>query len=210
MKFFISILLIGFSMFSCSSKDNEEDFWNWFSSNQERIYKFENNQEEVFDELHEKLIEIDSNLVFEFSKIRKDSTREFIISADGITESFPAVIKLVEKAPKLKKWEVKAFRQRNSGDGLQIVYDDSLKIAYDDIYFRHKKKLGKLDIELNIRNYRESAEMMNATYILLDGLIGEYDMVTKINGIEWRKLEETQKDSLYKIIKLREIVDSLK
>lgn len=197
-------------MYSCSSTEKEEDFWNWFSSNRERIYKFEDNQEEIFDELSGKLKEIDSNIVFEFSKIRKDSTREFTISADGITASFPAVIKLVEKAPKLKRWEIKAFRQRNLGDDLEIIYGDSLKIAYDDIYFRYRKNSGKLDIELNIRNYRESPEMTNASYILLDGLIGEYDMQTKIGSIEWRKLEETKKDSLYKIIKLRKIVDDLK
>jgi len=207
---FISILLLALSIFSCSSKEKEEDFWNWFSSNQERIYKFENNQEEIFDELQGKLIEIDSNLVFEFSKIRKDGTREFIVSADGIIASFPAVIKLVEKAPKFKKWEIKAFRQRNKGDDLQIVYDDSLKVAYDDIYFRYKKNLDKLDVELNIRNYRESASMNNAVYILLDGLIGEYDMETKIGGIEWRKLDETKKDSLYKIIQLPKMIDNLK
>jgi hypothetical protein len=208
MKPFISILLIGLFIFSCSPKEKEEDFWNWFSSNQERIYKFENNQQEIFDELHGRLKEIDSNLVFEFGKIRKDSTREFIISADGITSSFPAVIKLVEKAPKLKKWEIKAFRQRNSGDHLRIVYDDSLEIAYDDVFFRYKNNSGKLDLELNIRNYRESADMNNAAYILLDGLIGEYDMETKIGGIEWRKLDETKKDSLYKIIELRTIIDN--
>lgn len=210
MKSFAIILLIGTLMVSCSSKEKEEDFWNWFSSNQERIYKFENNREEVFDELQGKLIEIDSNLVFEFGEIQKDSTRELIISADGIVASFPAVIKLVEKAPKFKKLQIKAFRQRNSGDYFSIVYDDSLKIAYDDIYFRYTKNSGKLDIELNIRNYRESADMNNATYILLDGLIGEYDMETKIGGIEWKKLEETKKDSLYKIIQLRKFVDDLK
>jgi hypothetical protein len=167
MKTFALILLIGTLMFSCSSKEKEEDFWNWFSSNQERIYKFENNREEIFDELQGKLIEIDSNLVFEFGEIQKDSTRELIISADGIIASFPEVIKLVEKAPKFKKLQIKAFRQRNSGDDFRIVYDDSLKIAYDD-------------------------------------------METKIGGIEWKKLEETKKDSLYKITQLRKFVDDLK
>ena len=48
--------------------------------------------------------------------------------------------------------QIKAFRQRNSGDDFRIVYDDSLKIAYDDIYFRPTKNSDKLDIELNIRN----------------------------------------------------------
>jgi len=209
---FFLFLLITFSILlnSCVSKEKNEDFWKWFSENQNEIYKFENNQEEIFDELQSKLIEIDSNLVFEFSPIHKDSTREFIISADGITESFPAVIKLVNVAPKFRKWKIKAFRQRNPGDSLQIVYDDSLKVAYEDIYFRYSKDSDKIGIELNIQNYKDSPDFNNAVYILLDGLIGEYDMETKISWIEIKKLEKRKIDSLYKIVELRKIVDDLK
>lgn len=205
-------LSITFSIFlnSCTSKEKNEDFWKWFSENQNELYKFENNQEEIFDELHGKLIEIDSNLVFEFSPIRKDSTREFTISADGITESFPAVIKLVNAAPKFRKWKIKAFRQRNPGDDLEIVYDGSLKISYEDIYFRYSKDSDKIGIELNIQNYKDSPNVNNAIYILLDGLIGEYDMETKISWIEIKKLEERKIDSLYRIVELRKIVDDLK
>jgi hypothetical protein len=148
--------------------------------------------------------------VFEFSPIHKDSTREFIISADGITESFPAVIKLVNVAPKFRKWKIKAFRQRNPEDSLQIVYDDSLKVAYEDIYFRYSKDSDKIGIELNIQNYKDSPDFNNAVYILLDGLIGEYDMETKISWIEIKKLEKRKIDSLYKIVELRKIVDDLK
>ena len=51
--------------------------------------------------------------------------------------------------------------------------------------------------------------LYEAVYILLDGLIGEYDMETKISWIERKKLDESKADSLYKIIKLRDIVDEL-
>lgn len=209
--FSILLLTISVLLNSCVSKENKnEDFWKWFSENQNKLYTFENNQDAIFDELHGKLIAIDSNLVFEFGPVHKDSTREFTISADGLTESFPAVIQLVNAAPKFRKWKIKAFRQRNSVEDLEIVYDDTLKVAYDDIYFRYSKDSDKIGIELNIRNYKDSPNLDNAVYILLDGLIGEYDMETKISWIERKKLEETKIDSLYQIVELRKIVDDLK
>ena len=101
------------------------------------------------------------------------------------------------------------FRQRIPGDEIEIKYDN-FKISYDDIYFRYSKELGKIGLELNIRDYKETPEFINATYVLLDGLIGEYDMETKVDWIERKSLDETKIDSLYKLVELREIIDDLK
>ena len=207
----ISTLLISMIIFnSCTKKDKNEIFWEWFSKNEDKYFHFEdNNQEQLFNELHQKLIKIDSNLVFEFGPIKSNNTRELSISADGLIESFPSVIELVKKAPKLDKWKINSFRQRIADDEIELKYDD-FKISYDDIYFRYSNESNKIGIELNIRSYKETPEFINATYILLDGLIGEYDMETKIDWIERKSLDESKIDSLYKIVELRDIVDELK
>jgi hypothetical protein len=206
------VLIIGiviiFNFISCRDKDF--DFWNWFSKNQIGLYHYEKDQQILFDELTQRLKSIDSNLVFEFSPIRADSIREFTISADGLKESFPTVIKLVEKAPKIPKWEINAFRQRVAGDGIQIVYDDSVKISYNDMYFRYTENAGRIDLELNIKNYKKESGFDNAVFILLDALIGEYDMETRISGIDRKLLDESKLDSLHRIVELRDIVDNLK
>src|ERR1700733_10250810 len=100
--------------------DKQTEFWKWFIKNQEAIYHFEDDQETIFGQLSEKLKAINANLAFEFSPVRKDGTREFCISADGVKASFPDVIALVEKAPDLPSWEIYAFRQRVPGDGIKI------------------------------------------------------------------------------------------
>lgn len=208
----IIVLILGIALIGklLIQKDKDVEFWKWFSQNQNELYHNEKNQQILFDELTKKLKNIDSNLTFEFSPIHADSIREFTISADGLKESFPTVMRLLDKAPKMPKWKINAFRQRVPGDGIQIAYDDSLKISYDDIYFRYVKDSGKIDLELYIRNYKRKSGFDNAVFILLDALIGEYDMETRISGIDRKLLDESKPDSLHRIVELRGIVDKLK
>ena len=198
---------MSFSIFNKESK--EEKFWNWFEKNQETYYSEIENleiREKIFNELSKNLKKINEDLVFEFSPIHKNNIREFTISAEGIKDLFPVVEKLIEKAPKLKNWKFNAFRQRISGDEFEIQYGD-LKIGYSDIYYRSEDDNGKLGIELNIRNFDGKGQTQNAIYILLDGLIGEYDVTTKIGWIEWVKLNENEKENLKPIIELRNEID---
>lgn len=204
------ISLLGFYGCSSNQKDKEDKFWSWFAKNQDYYYDQESNKDGNYSDLTEKLNEIDSNLVYEFSPIHDNGIKELTISADGLKESFPSVIKLVEKAPKIKKWKINAFRQRVPGDHLKILYDDTISIAYDDIYFTHKEENDKLKIELYIKNYKAESSFDNAVFILLDQLIGEYDTETQLGLIERKRLDETKIDPLYKFVRLREVVDSFK
>jgi len=190
----------------------EEDFWKWFAKNEKFIYEnIENKdkQEKLFDDISSRLHKIDENLVFEFSPIHENKIREFSVSADGIKESFPAVEKLISISPKIVNWQFSAFRQRVPSDDLTLDFG-KFKIGYDDIYFRHSTSNNELGIELNIRNYDESAQMQNAIYILLDSLLGEYDVTMNIDWIEWIKLDENNVENLNKLTNLRELIDSRK
>ena len=202
---------MGFSLFNKQSK--EEKFWDWFSKHQKEFYNGIENleiREKIFNNLSSELKKIHNDLVFEFSPIRENGIREFIISAEGIKELFPIVKKLVEIAPEIENWEFKAFRQRVSGDDFEIQYGD-LKIGYQDIYFRYQDgEYGKIGIELNIRNYEGNGQTQNAIYILLDGLIGEYDMTMGIDWIEWIKLDENNIENLNPITSLRTLIDQKK
>jgi len=78
------------------SKSKEEQFWAWFAKNADRYLHFEDDTDRLFDALEAELRKIDPHLVFEFSDILDDGSREFFISADGIVGSFPAVTNLVK------------------------------------------------------------------------------------------------------------------
>jgi len=198
--------------FNIFKSNPEEDFWKWFTKNEKFIYENlenKNKQEKLFDDISSRLHKIDENLVFEFSPIHENKIREFSISADGIKESFPAVEKLIAISPKIKNWQFNAFRQRVPSNDLTLDFGE-FQIGYDDIYFRHSTSDNELGIELNIRNYDESAQMQNAIYVLLDGLLGEYDVTMNIDWIEWVKLDEKNLDNLDKLTELRNLVDSRK
>lgn len=202
---------MGFSLFNKQQK--EDKFWSWFSKNQETYYNEIENleiREKIFNDLSIELKKVHQDLVFEFSPIRENGIREFTVSAEGIKELFPTVEKLIEKAPKIKNWKFNAFRQRVPGDEFEIQYGD-FKIGYSDIYFRYVDgEYGKLGIELNIRDYDGNGQTQNAIYILLDGLIGEYDITMGIDWIEWVKLDESNIKNLNPITSLRTFIDQKK
>ncbi len=213
MNIFIkTIILTGLLMFNVFSNSKKENrFWEWFMKNQDTYYnKIEDLEvrEKIFDDLSNELHKIHEDLVFEFSPIHKNGNREFTISADGLKELFPYVENLVKAAPKLNNWKINAFRQPVPGDGLQLQMGE-WKVSYSDIFFRYADDNDKIGIELNIRGYDSTGSSQNAVYILLDGLIGEYNVVTKISWIDWVKLDEAKADSLIPLIELRDLIKKL-
>ncbi len=201
---------MGCSLFNKQSK--EEKFWNWFTKNQETYYKEIENieiREQIFDKLSNKLQKVQSDLVFELSPVHKNGVRVLTVSADGIKENFPSVIKLINNAPKIENWQFHAFRQRIFDDEIELNFGE-FKISYDDLYFKYQETKRELGIELNIRNYNGKPEMQNAIYILLDNLIGEYDTTIEIGWIDWKKLDENKIDKVIPILKLRDLIDKRK
>jgi hypothetical protein len=193
------------------TSNKKKEFWKWFKKKQKELYHFENNQEALFNELSVKLKGVNENLVFEFSPIRGDCVREFSISADGIKDLFPFVIEMIELAPDLINWEFYAFKQRVPGDDITINFGKDIKLSYSDIYFRYGEDEDQISIELNIRNYSPDIHAFkSATYILLYGLIGEYDMETHISWIDFVILDEGNIDKLYPLVYLRDLVDLAK
>jgi len=193
-------------------KTKEELFWDWFLKNEAELYYGTDNErdrERIFDGLTKKIKAIDSNLAFEFSPIRANETKEFIVSADGMKESFGNVVSLIDKSPEHDHWEFLAFRQPNAGDGLSIKMGD-FEIGYEDIFFRYAIEDEILNVELNIRGFDGSSHQQNAIFILLDSLLGEYDTTMEIGYIDWKVLEEEKIDNFYPFIELRKVISNRK
>ncbi len=188
-------------------------FWDWFEDNEDKYFKGIEEvelQEELFDMLSAHLNKVGEGLCFEFGPVTKENKRQFVLSADGIKDVFPLVIELVSNAPDLKKWDIKAFRQRVKNPGqFKIRYAD-LEIGYDDIYFRYIAD-EEFGVELNVRNLdMNNNTMVNCIYILLDNLLGEYDTTMTISWIDWKVLEEDSIEHLIPVIELRDIIDDYK
>ncbi|MED3729634.1 hypothetical protein ACT6P6_23675 [Priestia endophytica] len=97
----------------CKRKLTAKEFWTWFEQNCEDYFQLDKDKYGIlFNRLASKLSRYHPDLVFEFNAEIDKGRRESIIRADGITSAFPAVMRLVEAALPLEKFNVIAFRQR--------------------------------------------------------------------------------------------------
>ena len=189
-------------------KDVLRDFWHWFKKHEAKFYWFEEDQPKLFSAMHKKLKEIHPDLTFEIGPV-ESGIRDFTVSADGIKEAFPYVMQLVDRAPEIRNWRVKAFRQRIPGDDLAVQLGEEIKVGFSDIFFSHRLDGDSLlDLQLHIRNFQDSANFRGAVMILLDALIGEYDVEMKIGRIDLFDLAGTDPATLSPIIRLRTLVDA--
>lgn len=185
-------------------------FWKWFQTHEDEIFHFESNQDEVFDKLTRRLQRIHSDLVFEFSSV-SNGKREFTVSAGGIRAVFPEVTKLVREAPAFSRWQVIAFRQRQDIPNIRC---GDKELDRDALYFDYVPADGKIDLTVFIpgmstASKEEIVGLKTIGYLTLDSLIGEFDVETKIAGIE---LVDTSRYPERRRIALREltkIVDQL-
>lgn len=188
-------------------KDVLRDFWHWFKKHEEKFFRFEDDQPKLFSAIHKKLKEIHTNLTFEIGPV-EDGVRDFTISADGIRDAFPFVVQLVDRAPEFSRWRIRAFRQRIPGDDLAVQLGEEVQVGFRDIFFSHRLNSNSLiDLELYIRNYQDSDNFKGAVMILLDALIGEYDMEMKVDRLDFRELVQEDIPSLSPIVLLRSLID---
>lgn len=186
------VMIMAFSLFSSSVKKSPEaTFWAWFEANQDMLFHFERDQEGTFDKLNAAMAKVHPDITFEFGP-DKNGKREFVISADGLRDAFPAVEALHASAPSLPRWTFIKFRPRRSAMTIQI---GNVKLEPADIEVAIEADGNKAGFTVFVRGYNEpqSQQYNQAAFIMLDQSIGEYDMETKVGFIEVHPFEaETQ------------------
>jgi hypothetical protein len=172
----------------------ESRFWSWFSKNSDRLYHFDKDQEAIFDELSTALKEYKDGIVFEISA-EKDKCREFILSADGISDLFPHVSALAKAAPVFKKWKIMPFRPRMADYTRFSLEYAGYKFEPNSIWFHSRTEDDSFDVIFYHSGLIEEDrnKFVSGTYILLDMAIGEYDVVTGIRYIDHQVLPDNPK-----------------
>ncbi|MBS1994790.1 MAG: hypothetical protein JSS86_00710 [Cyanobacteria bacterium SZAS LIN-2] len=187
----IGATISGLLLFLSACADTRQDrFWAWFQANENRLYHFEIDQEHTFDLLGAQLARVDPNLTFEFSPVRGDGTREFIISAGGIRSAFPAVETLYASAPKLARWKWIKFRPRRVP--ISDISFNGRTVRAADVKFRSYRDGSRLGLLLFVDGYNDADKKFygQACYLILDEALGEYAVETQIGAIEVRGLTD--------------------
>jgi hypothetical protein len=175
-----------------STEERLARFWRWFAANSERLQDFESDREAKFEEVAAELHRVHDGLTFAFGPVGEGG-REFVVSADGVREVFPAVQALVAAAPPLPGWRVVAFRPRESArESAQIQMGD-VKLGMEDVWFKARPDRGKVGLTLYVRglspnDVQQGEILKQAAFIFLDHVLGEYDVETKVGAIDWKAL----------------------
>jgi hypothetical protein len=177
------------------NKQNElkkiEDFWSWFNLNNKK-YLFLNQidseevKEKLLDDFNIELHKYCENLFFEIGG-HLDQTQELIITAEGNKEYFQKVDDLVASAPKIKDWDIVAFKPpMDKGFIINIEgkeFDPS-KIIF--IPLNNKDRPTAIGMHVCYPDYidKERNLFATGTYLMLDTLLGEKSSTLDIDYLD--------------------------
>ncbi|MBS4221879.1 hypothetical protein [Lederbergia citrea] len=181
--------LVMFNKGNLHLKHSYNEFWKWFFEHSDEYFHLnEENLEAAFPTIEKQLLKINPALTFEFSVDLIDGKREFIISADGNLDAFPAVEKLAMAAPVMENFKVIAFRQREEASDIQI---GDVYLKPENMFFTYTRLDGLLDLDIYLKDSATNDDdCLTAAFILLDAIVGEYDLAVKVGDIEFRPYEE--------------------
>jgi hypothetical protein len=185
----------------------EGRFWSWFAANADEIGTITSGDNPLVEKLSDEVKRVHQDLVFEVGKA-KDGTHEIIISADGIKAVIPHVETLVSTAPQIRGWRALAFRPRM--EGVQLEFN-GMRLSQESIYFTAEPSGDKLDLILYLDGLTQTnaRQLMHACFLMLDAAIGEYDVMTRIDGIDFAPLIEAD-GKQRPLTELPRVVDKLK
>lgn len=192
-------------------KSPESVFWAELKKIESKLTDPNQDLYELIQELNKKVKDYNSGLVTEIS-VLKDGKRNVVISADGISDMFPVVETLVSAAPKFDNINVIAFRPRKPGFKNHGIKYRGIELNSGNVSFIAAKRDGCFDLALFHPEYEgENKEAaIGASYILLDAMLGEYDVVKGIRYIDFRVSPPEGIGQPHEITNLPLILDKVK
>lgn len=184
----VLITVLGFAI-GPAQATQRSDFWDWFQDNTEFLTQYDSKAGAVTRALGGRLQIVDRGLTFALGRA-PDGVYEFIVSANGNRDAFQQVLKLVDAAPAIAGWRIIAFRPRSPDPGaLSLAFGD-VTLSADDIWYRAEDDGAKVSLELFLRDLSAENEaiMSRAGFVLLDNVLGEYDVATKLGTIGFAAL----------------------
>jgi len=178
----------------------EEKFWEWFKKNNSKYYFLnqildEPKKEELLDDFLRHLHEYCNSLFFEIGGIPKEG-QELIITAGGNKEYFAKAEQLVSKAPKIDEWEIKALKPPMGIDFVSRY--EGVELNPNEIWFLpldNEEDPKSLGLRICLENYDPKNEelYLNASYQLLDTILGERSAALDISYVEVDRLSQNPK-----------------
>jgi hypothetical protein len=177
-------------MWFSKRSDAIDELWLWFTANRRRL-EAEEPDLDAHRLLSEHLKRIDRGLTYEMAP-----AWEIAISADGCPELMELVEQIVSKAPKMEGWHVVAFRQP-SAEPIMISAFDSELTATNVTFSVEDERDGVADLVLYVPGLTEDTyrHLAHCSMLLLESLIGEYDVMTRLGEVDYESADEMPQDA---------------
>jgi hypothetical protein len=187
-----------------------EDFWNWFSANEQTFHRVvktgKNLETDFFNKLTPKLEELKEGF-FYLTGMYDDNTAELVFTPDGVLKNIVFVEALVSAAPTISNWKFTALKPAHDIENVGIRMGDytfdSENLSFYTI--EHKNYPDEVDIVVAHNDYKEDdkSTIINGTYIFLDNYLGELNSVTSIDNLKVISKDQAGKE-LMPIAKLKD------
>jgi hypothetical protein len=165
----------------------KNDFWYWFEQYMpalERLISTDSGDYTEYNALSAKLSEFNEVLVPEITMEKE--LYVLIISCDGNQEGIPAVEELTEGVREFPNWKIVKYRQPGS---MEFIPVDGHEVKRDTIWLDWEKTPGGKYNLTFFRKWNSSKRLYQTGAMLhLDHAIGEYNAMTRVGGIEFKKL----------------------
>lgn len=161
-------------------------FWAWFALRSDRLHALRGADDPLLDSLSVALRLVHPDLTFELGPEVADGPRELVVSADGIQTAFPAVETLVGVAPTLSQWRLVKFRPRRAVLNVLTLRGRRFDPARAR-FLLVRDEPGKVGVVLFFEHFAAAEHDLfaEAGYLLLDEVLGEYDVETRVGAIEF-------------------------
>ena len=167
----------------------KENFWEWFDNNKTSIENFissEHTDYEIYDTLSDKLKQYSEFLIPELT-MTEDNKFVLVISCDGIKQGIPFANNLVQDLKPIDNWKVFTFRQPGAMESIPV---NGLNLRRKDILLQWQKtSSGKYDLTFYVKGFSgNDTNYEMGTLLHMDHTIGEFNAMTRIGGVEIKKL----------------------
>lgn len=191
-----------------------KNFWNWFEQNSNKFFFLnqvdnEDEREKILDDFLNQLHQYCDKLYFEIGG-HPDEIQDLIITADGNLDYFSKVEELIKHAPKLKDWNIIAFKPPVD-PSFVIEYGD-IKIDPKKTWFlplENEKRPEQLGLRICTPDYSpaKKKDFLNAAYLALDSILGEKSNALNIQHVEVEDLPDNpEKEGMINLIELPQYI----
>ena len=195
-----------------------DEFWAQLEQTVEQLkstqpHELPEHGERLLSPYRKRLAEIDNNLTLNVERQSEEGAVDLVFGGDGYPESIHTVLSLVDSAPKIAGVKVRAFNERFDPVPHMVNLGGEL-ISIEEFWCSLRNINGRLELAIYLEDAPRVLEMdprVEAAMILLDALLGEYEIMTRIWALDWFDLPVEPLDyGLIPLAELRAEFDAMK